>query len=29
MLPDDDGGGRGTTITCSPLVSFASLEGIL
>ncbi len=28
MIPDDDGGGGGTTITCSPLVGFASLDGI-
>ena len=30
MIPDDDGVGvgGGTTITCSPLVGFASLDGI-
>ena len=28
MIPDDDGGGGGATITCSPLVGFASLDGI-
>ena len=27
MIPEDDGGGEGTTSTCSPLVGFASSNG--